>query len=195
LSGYSHGGLKVIPNSSFFICFLDDIKRPCFLKRIVTHNPFTFVLCKKVKEEVLAKTESKASFFNELNDYFEYSDFSSYSEVLRPFFAEEELIKGEHEVIIAAYIHHYSYNQDYVIIIDEEGPRKFLQKNFPELFANATGTVGFIAECYFSYSLLTKNEALGLLDAIKNSKFRVSDDILEKVRKEIVTGKRGYPHE
>jgi len=193
LSRSSHGGLRVIPNSSFFICFLDDIRMPYFLRRIVTHNPFTFVLCKKVKEEVAAKAESKASFFNELNNYFEYSDFSSYSEVLRPFFAEKELTKGEHEVIIAAYIHHYLYDQDYVVIIDEEGPRKFLQKNFPELFANAIGTVGFIGQCCISYNILTKDEALGLLDAIENSKFRVSDDILKKVRKEIVTGERGCP--
>lgn len=181
--------LKVIPDSSFFICFLDDIKMPTVLKRIITFNYFTFVLCEKVKKELLKNSEFK-KLFNDLNEYFESFEYGTYAEILRPLFAEEEIIKGEHEVIVAAYVYHHVLNQNYIAIIDDAETRKFIQRNFPEILGNVIGTLGFIKQSYKVYNIISKDEALNILGAIENSKFRVSKDVLERIRDDILNDTR-----
>jgi len=180
---------NVIPDSSFFICFLDDIKMSIILKRIITFNYFTFILCEKVKKELLNNSKFK-KLFNDLNEHFESFEYSTYAEILRPLFAEEEIVKGEHEVIIAAYVYHYVLNQNYIVIIDDIEPRKFIQRNFPEIYGNVVGTLGFIKQSYEVYNIISRDEALNILDAIVNSKFRVSKDVLEKIRGEILNDTR-----
>jgi len=181
--------LKVIPDSSFFICFLDDIKMPTILKRIITFEYFRIVLCEKVKKELLRSLEFK-KLFNDLNERFEGFEYSMYAEVLRPLFAREEIVKGEHEVIAAAYVHHYVLKQNYIVIIDDAGIRKFIQRNFPEMYKNIIGTLGFIKQSYKVFNIISRDEALNILDAIESSKFRVSKDVLEKIRNEILNEAR-----
>jgi len=181
--------LKVIPDSSFFICFLDDIKMPIILKRIITFKYFRFVLCEKVKKELLRNSEFK-KLFNDLNEHFESFEYGMYTEILRPLFAEEEIVKGEHEVIVAAYVHHYVLNQNYMVIIDDAETRKFIQRNFPEIFKNVVGTLGFIKQSYKVFNIISRDEALNILGAIESSKFRVSKNVLEKIRDEILNEAR-----
>jgi len=183
--------LKVIPDSSFFICFLDDIKMPTILRRMITSNYFTFVLCEKVEKELLKNPVSR-EFLADLNTQFESFKYSMYAEILKPLFAVEEIVKGEHEVVVAAYVYHHVLNQGYKVIIDEVETRKFIKRNFPEIFKNVVGTLGFIKQSFSDYSIITRNEALNILNAIEKSKFRVNKDILEKTRKEII---RGNKHE
>ncbi|MCS7385125.1 MAG: hypothetical protein NDF55_00100 [archaeon GB-1867-005] len=181
--------VNVIPNSSFFVCFLDDIKIPAILKRTITYNRFIFVLCEKVKEELMMNSRFN-TLFNDLNDYFKHFEYGMYAEILKPLFAEEEIVKGEHEVIVAAYVYHHVLNRNYIVIIDETETRRFIQRNFPEIFENIVGTLGFIKQCYSIYGIISKDEALNILKAIENSKFRVSRDILEKVKNEIISIER-----
>ncbi|WP_342785216.1 hypothetical protein [Thermofilum sp.] len=184
-----HDSIKIIPDSSFFVFFLDDIKMTDILRRIITFDRFTFVLCEKVKIE-LQRNLNFRKFFNDLNERFEYFEYSMFAEILRPLFAEEEIVKGEHEIIVAAYVYHHALNQSYIVIIDEEETRKFIQRNFPEISKNVMGTLGFIKKIYSDYGILSKDEVSSILHATENSKFRISKDILEKIKKEILGNTR-----
>ncbi|MGQ9722388.1 MAG: hypothetical protein ACUVXA_13815 [Candidatus Jordarchaeum sp.] len=73
-------------------------------------------------------------------------------------------------------------------ILDDEKPKNFLKRNFPQLLARVTGTIGFIESCTCRYRIFSKEEAINILCLIKKSKFRVREEIvngaIEKIRKE-----------
>ena len=175
---------KIIPDSSFFVFFLDDIEMPKILKRIITYNQFIFVLCGRVKKELMGNSKFRDLFYDP-KIRFETFEYGMYAEILRPLFAEEEIVKGEHEVIVAAYVYHHVLNQKYTVILDEAETRKFIETNFPEISKNVVGTLGFVKRSYSVYGIISKDEALNILDAVEHSKFRVSNKILEKIRSEI----------
>jgi hypothetical protein len=83
----------IVPNSSFYLCFLDDIESPHYLARILNHERFDFVAGEKILEEVKRssryrlverKVERRVKIFKYLN----------YGEILRPFFSVEEIERG-----------------------------------------------------------------------------------------------------
>lgn len=168
---------EIIADSSFYICFLDDINRPEILCKII--NEFDFIITPLVKNEI---KKSKNYFHLQNNKNIAFIQFSlDYGEILKAFFSKEEIIKGEHEVIGTAYIL-YRLNRNFCFIIDDSEPRKFVINNIPDLIKLMMGTVNFIGLCCCSYGLLRKNETLMLLNQIEKSKFRVKKTILNQVR-------------
>lgn len=179
--------IKVIPNSSFFVFFLDDIKRPDILLRIIKCDQFNFVLCKKVKEETRIETRLR-QFSNNPSDYFEdleSSTFTNYAEILVPFISKEEITKGEHEVLIIAYLYHNVIKQNYLVVIDDKDMRKFIERNFPEISKNVLGTLGLIKYCYHR-GILSRDDVIGILKLVESSKFRVDKETLERIKKQLV---------
>lgn len=171
---------NVIADSSFYICFLDDISRPSFLQ-LVFSNSFQFLTTRILHNEI---KKSKNYFQIQNNGIIELSFSYDISEILRPFFGRNEILKGEHEVIAFAFIL-YQINHNFGIILDEIGPRRFVEKNFPYLVSLMNGTVGFVGRCHCDYNIISKKETLDILQAIKNSKFRVSNNIISSVESEV----------
>jgi len=168
---------EIIADSSFYICFLDDVNRPEILHRII--KEFNFIITPLVKNEI-EKSENYARIQSNKNIFFPEFSFD-YGEILKAFFSEEEIIKGEHGVIGTAYIL-YRLNRNFCFILDDQDPRKFVVSNIPDLVKFMTGTVNFIGLCCCSYKLLKKDEALILLNQIEKSKFRIKKSILSQVK-------------
>ena len=83
---------SIIADSSFYICFLDDIKKPDYLKHILTH--FRFVIGKIVKKEIARSPMFKKieSIINTVVDNISADE--NFDELLKPFFSVKEIEKG-----------------------------------------------------------------------------------------------------
>jgi len=169
-----------IADSSFYICFLDDINKPEVLVDVFKN--FQFYLTKRLELEI--KKSSNYNIIDNNSSLIQLNFPYDISEVLRPFFGKSELDKGEHEVIAFSYLI-YPKNKFFILILDEDGPRNFVLKNLSYLSSNLTGTVGFIGKCHCDYKIFQKVYAKSILVNIKNSKFRVVDIVLNSVLKNI----------
>ena len=175
--------VEVISDSTFYICFLDDIDYPEGLKKIISSGEFKFVIGPVVENEI----------GNSPNYHFIKSDLSkvrekplsfNYGEIVRPFLGISEIKKGEHEVIGIAIVYHLK-GKDFILILDEDGPRRIIEKKLSGIKSKMTGTVGFITRCYCEYLIYTLDEAINILERIRNSKFRVQPHIVDKALNEI----------
>lgn len=137
-------------------------------------SPLQFLTTPILRNEI-RKSENYSQIQND--KIIELSFPYNISEILRPFFGKNEILKGEHEVIAFAFVL-YEIDQNFDIILDEMGPRKFLEKTFPYLADLMNGTVGFVRACHCEHDILSKRRALDILKAIRSSKFRVSNNII-----------------
>lgn len=166
---------EILADSSFFICFLDDIEQPKVLKRML--YKFDFLVTPMVYKEI-----SKSINFKHVQNHPKIIlvPKENLGESLRPFFSKKEVEKGETEVIELAY-QFYSNSNPRIFIIDEDGPRLFVIQNLPYLEKLMIGTVGFVGECYYEYGILEKSEASAIILIIGTSKFRVSAEVIREV--------------
>jgi predicted nucleic acid-binding protein len=170
---------SVIPDSSFFICFLDDIARPEYLVSIVCCVDLEFFTgniiqseieihcCDSNVQRVLQKNVKKFQYY-------------AYGEILKPFFSKKEIKKGEHEVIVISYILNYTGDK-FVAILDDNPAKKYLKRLIPDKGSDVTGTVGFIERLTNSYAIFKREEAIQILALIKDSKFRIETNIIDGV--------------
>ncbi len=174
----------IVADSSFYICFLDDIKRPCSLHRIL--NVFDFYIGRIIASEI-KKSSNKKMIMTWLNSdvvkLLEIED-ENYGELLRPFFSQSEVTKGEHEAVAIAVILHLE-NSLLRVIIDDKAARNFLKNNFPDLSVKLRGTCGFIKDCHCVHKILTKNETKEILINIKNSNFRIKDELVDSLIEQV----------
>jgi len=170
---------EMLADSSFYLCFLEDIKQPEVLLRILQR--FDFLITPIVYKEV-----SKSDNFNRIQSCHRLRLISkeNLGEILKPFFSQKEIEKGETEVIELAY-EYYAEGRPRMFIIDDKEPRLFVTRNLPYLSELMVGTVGFVGECYYEYAILDKNEASVLLLVISTSSFRVTPEIISEVLHQI----------
>lgn len=171
--------IRIIADSSFYICFLDDIKDLYSLIEILIYKYFKFIIGIVVKKEI--KESDNYHLIEESVD--SYTDFFSevnYGELLRPLFSKEELKKGENEAITISYIL-FDLDYEFITILDDDESRKFFISNLYECADNLTGTVGFIGDCVYTYNIFKKEKGISILIAIKNSKFRIQKLVIDKI--------------
>ena len=168
---------KILADSSFYICFLDDITRhDCLIKVIVE---FDFVLPPIVHSEI--QKSKNYSVIKNCKDIIPLTLSYDIASILRPFFGNKEIKKGEHEVIGYAYF--LNENKDkFYFILDEDGPRKFVERNFCTLIPYMAGTAKFVGMCACEFYIISKEEVREVLSLIEKSTFRVTKNILDKVR-------------
>ena len=169
---------RVVPDSSFYICFLDDIRREDALLRLVTGDEYTFVMGAVIRREVTAK-ECPEDFLNAMNAHVEAFEYSTYGEILRPFFSLEEVEKGETEAVVISFILHRR-GELHVLIIDENPARRFLGRRLPDLIRYMTGTVGFLEASTVVRNVFTPNETIEMLREMLTSAFRVDPEIVHE---------------
>lgn len=174
--------IQIIPDTSFFVCFLDDIKNPAYLIRIFESSKFILVVGRVVRGEV-KKSENYHQIKHTLTSAESY-DYTQFGEILRPFMSVEEISKGEHEVIATAYILNF-LGHDLIFILDDDDARNLVLRNLKEIANRMTGTVGFVKLCCCEHEVFNKEEAKSILIMIKNSKFRVKKEIVEKTIEDI----------
>ena len=175
----------IIPNSSFYLCFLDDIMAPQYLVRILNYEYFNFVTGKIILKEI-ERSPRYRIIKKEIERKVRVFEYLDYGEILRPFFSIEEIKKREHEVIAISCIL-YILEINFLAIIDDEQAIRFLKRNFPRIEHKITRTVGFMEECY-RRKIFSKEETINILELIKKSKFRVKKAIIEDIIKRISEG-------
>ena len=178
---------KVVADSSFYICFLDDIKKPQYLIRLTDY--FEFVLGKIIDEE-LRRSPNYSYIKNIMRKKFFYFKYGNYEEILRPFFSMEEIQKGEHEAIAISIILVRLELLEIFLIIDENSARNFIKKNFQDIYPMVKYTVQFIVECYFNHNIFKKDEIIEILTLIKTSKFRINKNLIDSLLKKLERGRR-----
>lgn len=174
---------EIISDSTFYICFLDDISYPEGLKKIISSEKFKFVIGPVVETEI-GRSSNYHLIESDLSKVREKPLSFNYGEIVRPFLGIDEIKKGEHEVIGIAIVYHLK-GKDFILILDEDGPRNVIEKKLPGIKPKMTGTIGFIARCYCEYPIYIKNEAINILERIRNSKFRTQPYIIDIALNEI----------
>ena len=170
----------LVADSTFFICFLDDIKQPTVLLEI--GKKFVFRLSPVVSTEIKkSQNYSKVSYATCFQDF---KSELNLGEALRPFFSNAQLKKGESEVIAISYILH-NMGVDFFLILDDWDARNFVEIHLGYMHTTMRGTVGFLGDCYCTHQVFDKEKTLSLLDEIDNSTFRVKKTITAQVRKRI----------
>lgn len=171
----------LVADSSFYLCFLDDIDCPNDLISVIDN--FRANIPPRIHSEV-----TKSKNYHLINKHknlniFTFANFDI-GELIRPFFSKEEIVRGEHEIIVVAYFF-YNINKNFLLVVDEKGPRNFIKTNFIYLAPLLVGTVGMIGKCFYIHNIYTKQKTLDLLNLVENSKFRVEKGIIDRVRQEV----------
>jgi predicted nucleic acid-binding protein len=169
----------MLADSSFYLCFLDDIEQPDVLIKILDRCDFLIT-------PIVYKEVSKSNNFGYIQSNPNIIIFpkENLGEILRPFFSKKEIEKGETEVIELAY-ELYANGSPKNFILDEKEPRLFVIQNLPYLVELMRGTVAFVGECYYEYAILEKSEASAIVLIISTSKFRVSEEVISEVLSKI----------
>jgi len=170
----------LVADSSFFVCFLDDIKKPENLKKILDTLKFYLPSCilKEIARSDNFKEIEKCSELRRIESEYPLAD------ILRPFVSDEQYEKGESEAIALAFIL-FRLRKLNRLILDDGEARDFVKYHVNFLFSLMTGTVGFIGDCCCKYNLFTKSETLTILECIKSSKFHISDNVINTVKQRI----------
>ncbi|MEK6844067.1 MAG: hypothetical protein AABX83_01430 [Nanoarchaeota archaeon] len=173
---------EVAADSTFYMCFLDDINDSNSLRKIL--EKFEFHIPKKIHEEISkSKNWYKVSSHTNLNVFKKNS--IDIGKALYPFFSKEQVEKGESDIIVLAYICSQTSKGDFYFILDDGKPRKFIEINCTDLLPYLRGTTTFVKICFDKYEIFNKQDCLKILDNISNSKFRVPKELITKLKKEI----------
>ncbi len=178
--------MKVIPDSSFFVCFLDDLEG--FLTReyrvriltMITEN-FTVIILSEVESESRFKRfpESLKAQVQSVNISPDDPITEPAFELLRPLVG-----RGELEVIIYSYLCFSGGNRTFFIILDDGVARDLVRRLLPDLLGHMKGTVGFLGYCAIQ-EVLEKNDVIDFLKAVEKSKFRIDPSIITEVLKDV----------
>jgi len=166
---------QIVADSTFYLCFLEDIHKPETLIHILDF--FDFLITPLVQKEV-----SRSGNFTDIQSHPNLIPYKkeNLGEALRPLFSERQIQKGETEVIELAYAF-FITGKSKMFILDDKQPRSFVHRTLPYLEYLMMGTVGFVGDCYCEYRIIEKGNARTLVILIGESPFRVSADVIRKV--------------
>lgn len=173
----------ILADSSFYICFLDDIDRPDALSQILER--FNFIITPLVFEEISKRSKPASQTIIGGNHIVRVRPNFNFQEILRPFFSNNEVDSGEAELIALAYIWHES-RRIQRLILDDSHARRFVTNNLAQLNVIMIGTVGFVGECHCNFSVFDKSSALMYLREIKASKFFIEEHVIALTKERIV---------
>ena len=150
----------VFADSSFFICFLEELKQSNCYNFLDYYN---FAIGSKVWIEI--KTHLEDNLINKL--HFCPEENYNYSSLIEPILSNKEKNKnkGEYEVIGLS-LHYLSSNQVKYVIIDDKKAKNFAKRNFKELEEYIMGTIGLIIHCPKD-NFISENDAIKILKDIE----------------------------
>lgn len=167
--------LRVIADTSFYLCFIEDICQPATLVKII--NTFDFYYSNIIEEEVdFDNIEELRGHRNLIG----LQNFVDFGQILKPFFSQEEIKKGEHEVIGMSFLF-VQLGLTFIFILDDAPARKFVTHKIPQLVGYMHGTAGFLGICCCTYLIFTKEEIYSLLHEIEHSDFFITKNVINTV--------------
>jgi hypothetical protein len=166
-----HNSLRIIADSTFFLVFLYDIDRPSCLKKIADEFDFsvTHKVCTEVRDKLAdyGKQTNYALMVSHPRISFVSLEEFDPTEVLEPFFNENEKQYGQHSVFAYCYVLHDENIRDFCIIVDTWHAMRWLRENMNHLCCMTKWTSDFIGDCCCSLNILSKNEANDIIDDMK----------------------------
>lgn len=152
----------IAPDSSFFICFSNDLNRHELIHDTATM--YSIYIGKRVLNETsqIFEDETLRSMVAEIDvDYYE---------IVKPYFGRSEKHEedGEYEAIGIAFFL-YQKNDLRFLILDERRATKFTNRYFPELSESLVGTVGFIRDCCIVDRKISQDRAIEIFTAMKEA--------------------------
>ena len=173
----------IVPDSTFYICYHDDIQQPEYIIRILENDHFEFFTGSVIKGEI-EKSKHYHLVKDVIGHHVQLFTYYQYGELLRPFFSVGEIKKGENEVIVISYVL-FSQNKECTIILDDDTSKRFIKNHIPILAHFVEGTVGFTKNCHLKYKVFQSDEALSILNMIQKSKFWIKREIIEEAISQI----------
>ena len=166
-----------IADTSFYVFFIDNMDGIEYLAVIA--GSYLLVATALVMKELSRNRDAE-----ELRGMVVPAGFEYYiAETLRPFFNGRRPVRGEHEVIALGHLMH-KRGVPVVVIIDDGRARKFAARHFAHLGRSITGTLGFVVECGRN-GTLAAGDAERVLEAMKSSRFRVPDGLVDEALREV----------
>lgn len=153
---------NVVADSSFYICYCNDINKNVFLNKLLDIYSFHVGSC------ILRELPPELTECNIFQSSVNFTEFSFF-EIVKPFFGRSDRHKddGEYEAIgLAYYLNTSSELKN--LIIDEKRAYKFVKNNFPSLQPKLTRNIGFIVNCYKKDDVVTLRSIIDILETIKD---------------------------
>ena len=176
---------KLIPDSSFFICFFDDLED--LMGEPERFGVFSLVakeFCVEIPEHVQyeADLKNRNYDFSDSISIVSIDDFASGGLPFEPL--RLVIDQGEFEVIVLSYVCKTTQTDDFMFILDDETARKKVHQFLPVLSDHLIGTIGFMSYLEGNH-YLTPEFTINILNCIGKSKFRISHKILDSVIRKI----------
>jgi len=155
---YNSNKKFVLADSSFYICFLEE------LKRYDCYDFFSYYdFC--IGDKVLNELNSKKLLLDKPITHVDFEN-HEYYKLFSPFLSnlEKNKDKGEFEIIALALLF-YKKNILKYIIVDDKGAKKIINKNFRELSDYNKGSIGLIKSSYLD-GFIDNEKALSILSDI-----------------------------
>lgn len=174
---------SIIPDSTFFLCFIDDINDNQDLIKILNADRFHFLMGPVVYSEI-SKSKNYESISETIKNSTSTFPYYDYGAIIKPFFSLDEIKRGENEVIVISYIVNL-LGSSLIFIIDDGSPRNFIKRILPDLYKYLYYSIKFLEYCTVECKLLSKDDAIRVLTAIKASKFRVPKIVIDETIKRV----------
>jgi hypothetical protein len=164
--------VKIFPDATFFICFIEDIEEPETCIAIV--KQYSTQVVGVVATEVLRtnRADQVLSHTTVWN-----SGPIKLGESVRPFLTKHQQERGEHELIAAAWAVAQT-GEEILVILDDGDARSFVSSRLPLLREKMCGTVKFVQVSSTDHGKIERNDALRVLQKIRSSKFRCPVEVI-----------------
>jgi len=170
---------KLIPDSSFFLCFFDDLEG--FIDESERFG-FISLVAREYYIEIPRYVHYEVGFERRNRDFSESLSVVSIDDFVKDAIPFEPLRlvvdRGEFEVILLSYVHKTTNEDDFTFILDDDNARKKVHLFLPVLSENLIGTIGFLSHLEQN-NYLSAEFTVNILRCIGESKFRVSKKILD----------------
>ena len=178
--------MLLFPDSSFFICFLDDLndflsEEERYQYLFFTASSFEMVVGSAVRSEVgwnrVPKYVTDECLIGD--DMFDNTRVDPIIEQLRML-----LGRGEVEVIHLAKECYAKGERDFKFILDDGTARSLTSKHVPEIAEDMIGTIGLLRNCALN-KLYDGEKTISILTCIIPSNFRINKTLVESLITEI----------
>ena len=151
----------VVADTSFYLCYHDDINKRDFLD--VFLDSYSFHLGPRILNELPVALSKSDRFLSAIK----FND-ECFFELIKPYFGRSENHRndGEYEAIGLAYHLNFHFGLKY-LIIDDKRAYNFVTANFTSLEHKLIRNIGFIVNSCKKDSIISLEMAIEILESIK----------------------------
>ena len=151
----------VSSDSSFYICFSDDLNRKDWLVRFT--ETYLFHLGDRILAEIPDNLKATPQFMSSIR-FMRYD----YFELIKPYFGRDPKHRDDGEYEAIGIGHHLNdLGLLAFLILDDARAKNFVKTHLPHLSQKMVGTLGFLRDCCCRDKTIGAFEAIAILYDIK----------------------------